>query len=475
MNLDNGLSIKNPFSTGFSSLPVYASATDLTTDISTSATIAGSKFAGRSSLPTDFFAQDYTSQATGSGNPISTDAVKFNTLNGQAPIVIGHRGGGTGYRPEHTVGDFGGDLIGSDNLGIQLGADFIEPDLVVTKDNVLIVRHEPLLATVKTDSNGAIVYDRSGKPVIQEATTNVAIFPEFADRLTTKVLDGKPVTGWFAEDFTLAEIKELSAIERLPQIRTGNAQYNGIFKIPTLDEVIDLVQQTEAETGLKIGIYPETKHPTYFAEAGTYLDGTPIHVNTSQLLIDDLVAKGFTDPDRIFIQSFEVSNLQDLKENIMPAAGVDIPLIQLIDSSGSPYDFVYNNTPTTYADLIKPAGLAEIATYASGIGPDKRLIVPASPKLDSSGNPIDINGDGQISDADRFIGQPTSLVSDAHKAGLLVHPYTFRSDPYFLSPSYGGDPLREYEQFIQLGVDGYFSDFANDGVAARQKVIAGEV
>jgi len=337
---------------------------------------------------------------------------------------------------------------------------------------VLIVRHEPLLSTVKTDINGNIAYDERGKPIIQEATTNVADFPRFASRLTTKILDGNRVTGWFAEDFTLAEIKKLRAIERLPNIRPGNTRYNGLFQIPTLDEVINLARKREAKTGRKIGIYPETKHPTYFAEAGNYLDGTPIHVNTSQLLIDQLVANKYTDPDRIFIQSFEVSNLKDLKENIMPSSGVNIPLIQLIDSSGAPYDFVYNNVPQTYADLITPNGLTQVKTYAAGIGPDKRLIVPAASRLDDNGQPIDINKDGQISDGDRFLGQPTSLISDSHNAGLLVHPYTFRSDSYFLSPDYQGQPLREYEQFIQLGVDGYFSDFANDGYAAKQQAIA---
>ncbi len=397
---------------------------------------------------------------------------KLNTLNGQVPIVIGHRGGGTGYRPEHTIGNFGGDQIGSHNLGIKFGADYIEPDLVVTKDGVLIVRHEPLLSIVRTDNNGNITYDNNGKPVIQEATTNVADFPEFASRLTTKVLDGSRVTGWFAEDFTLAEIKTLRAIERLPSIRPNSTRYNGLFQIPTFAEVINLAKKREAETGRKIGIYPETKHPIYFAEAGNYLDGTPIHVNISQLLIDDLVANNYTDPDRVFIQSFEVSNLKDLKENIMPAAGVDIPLIQLLSSSGAPYDFVYHNVPQTYADLITPNGLTQVYTYATGIGPDKRLIVPASAKLDDNRQPIDINGDGQISDADRFLGTPTSLINDAHKAGLLVHLYTLRSDAYFLSPDYQGQPLREYEQFIQLGVDGYFTDFANDGYAAKQKVIA---
>lgn len=398
---------------------------------------------------------------------------KLNTLYGQPPIVIGHRGGGTGYRPEHTVGDFGRDLIGSHNLGIEFGADYIEPDLVVTKDGVLIVRHEPLLATVKTDRNGKIVYDANGKVTIQEATTNVADVSEFASRLTTKVLDGSSVTGWFAEDFTLAEIKKLRAIERLPNIRPQNTQYNGLFQIPTFDEVINLAKSSEAKTGRKIGIYPETKHPTYFAEAGKYLDGTPIHVNTSKLLIERLVANGYTNRDRIFIQSFEVSNLKELKNQIMPAAGVNIPLIQLISSSGAPYDFVYHNLPQTYADLITPKGLTQVKTYATGIGPDKRLIVPASARLDNQGQPIDINGDGQISDADKFLKQPTSLVSDAHQAGLLVHPYTFRSDSYFLSPDYQGKPLCEYEQFIKLGIDGYFTDFANYGYVAREKAIHG--
>ncbi len=397
---------------------------------------------------------------------------KLNTLNGQAPIVIGHRGGGTGFRPEHTIGDLGGDKIGSDNLGIQFGVDYIEPDLVVTKDNVLIVRHEPVLAAVKTDSNGKVIYDAAGKPTIQESTTNVSNLPQFADRLTTKVLDGQSITGWFAEDFTLSEIKKLRAVERLPLIRPESTQYNGLFEIPTFDEFINFAKQSEALTGRKVGIYPETKHPTYFSETGKYLDGTPIHVNTSQLLIDALVANHYTDPSHIFIQSFEVSNLKDLKENIMPATGVDIPLIQLIGGSGAPDDFVYKNDSRTYADLITPEGLSEVATYATGIGPDKRLIVPTAAKLDSNGKPIDINGDGQISDADRFLSQPTSLIQDAHNAGLLVHLYTLRSDPYFLSVDYQGEPQREYEQFIGLGIDGYFTDFGNDGVAAKQKAIA---
>ncbi|MCX7593981.1 MAG: esterase-like activity of phytase family protein [Fischerella sp.] len=409
--------------------------------------------------------------------PITTPNIyPLDTLSGQDPIVIGHRGGAPGIRPEHTIGDLGGDLIASNNLGAEFGADFLEPDLVVTKDGVLIVRHEPVLASVETDENGNIIYDQNGKPVIKEATTNVANFEKFSDRLTTKVVDGESITGWFAEDFTLAEIKELRAVERLPEIRPESSKYDGFFQIPTLAEYIDFVKEYEAETGKQLGIYPETKHPTYFAETGKYLDGTPINVDTSQLLIDTLVANNFTDPNRVFIQSFEVSNLKQLKNEIMPAAGVDIPLVQLIDSSGAPYDYVYKGINQTYADLITPEGLTEIATYAEGIGPSKRLIVPAA-TVDNNGDgqPDDINGDGEISDADRFAGEPTSLVDDAHAAGLLVHPYTFRSDDYYLLADYKGNPELEYEQFIRLGVDGYFSDFVDDGVAAKDKVTADEV
>ncbi|TBR58727.1 glycerophosphodiester phosphodiesterase [Westiellopsis prolifica IICB1] len=406
--------------------------------------------------------------------PVSTPNIyPVNTLNGQDPIVIGHRGGAPGIRPEHTIGDLGGNLVASNNLGAEFGADFLEPDLVVTKDGVLIVRHEPVLASVKTDANGNIIYDENGKPVILEATTNVANFEKFSDRLTTKVLDGQTITGWFAEDFTLAEIKELRAIERIPNIRPDSAKYDGYFQIPTLEEYINFIKEYEAQTGIKLGIYPETKHPTYFAQEGKFLDGTPINYNTSQILIDTLIANNFVDPDRIFIQSFEVSNLVELENEIMPDAGVDIPLVQLIDSSGSPYDYTYQGIGKTYTDLITPDGLTEVATYAEGIGPSKRLIVPAKTvDRNGDGQPDDINGDGQISDADRYLEEPTTLVYDAHQAGLLVHPYTFRSDSYYLSPDYKGNPQLEYEQFIRLGVDGYFTDFADDGVIARDKIIA---
>jgi glycerophosphoryl diester phosphodiesterase len=283
------------------------------------------------------------------------------------------------------------------------------------------------------------------------------------------------ITGWFSEDLTLAEVKTLRARERIPQIRPDNTQFDDQYEIPTLAEIIDLVKQVEADTGRQIGIYPETKHPTFFASEGTRVDGEPINVDLSQTLIDTLVENDFTDPDRVFIQSFETSNLRELNDRIMPAAGVDIPLVQLISDSGAPYDFVVNGDARTYADLITPEGLAEIAEYAAGIGPSKRLIVPATTvDEDGNGEPDDLNGDGAISDADRTLGDPTTLVADAHAAGLQVHPYTFRSDEFFLSPDYAS-AAEEYEQFIRLGVDAYFTDFPETGDLVRDQVTTDEV
>jgi uncharacterized repeat protein (TIGR01451 family) len=383
-------------------------------------------------------------------SPQNPDVLKqptFGTLNGQAPIVIGHRGA-AGERPEHTLAAY--------KVGIAGGANFIEPDLVVTKDGVLIARHEPMLAVVKLNPDGTIQLDANGKPIVDTTNTSTDIYthPEFADRLKVKTLDGVKVGGWFAEDFTLAEIKTINAIERLPALR-GTTYDKDNLKIPTLDEIIDLVKQYEKETGIKIGIYPETKHPTYFSQQG---------FNTSQLLIDSLVKNNFTDPIRVYIQSFEVSNLQNLKNTIMPAAKVNIPLIQLTGNSGKPYDFVVNNDSRTYADLVSPTGLVDVAKYATGIGPDKRQIVPASTvDKNADGKPDDLNGDGAISDADRVTGTPTTLIQDAHKAGLMVHLYTLRSDPFFLASNYQNDPTKEYKQFIDLGVDGFFTDFPDTG------------
>jgi glycerophosphoryl diester phosphodiesterase len=369
-------------------------------------------------------------------NPAVLSKPTFGTLNGAAPIVIGHRGASGNY-PEHTLEAYKAAIAG--------GADFIEGgDLVVTKDGVLICRHEPMLAVLNAD----------GTLNTTNTSTDIYKRPEFASRKTTKILDGVSVTGWFAEDFTLAEIKTLNAIERLPALR-GTAYDNSGLKVPTLQEVIDLVKQYEKETGKKIGIYPETKHPTYFAQQG---------FNTSQLLVDLLVKNNFTDPTRVYIQSFEVGNLQALNDVIMPKAGIDIPLIQLIGGSGQPYDFTASGNKLTYADLITATGLANTAKYAAGIGPDKRLIVPASTvDKNNDGKPDDLNGDGQISDADRVLGKSTTLIADAHKAGLMVHLYTLRNDSFFLASDYNNNPISEFKQFIDLGVDGFFTDFPGTG------------
>ena len=368
-------------------------------------------------------------------NPTVLSTPKFNTIDGKAPIVIGHRGA-SGDRPEHTLAAY--------KLAIASGADFIEPDLVVTKDGILIARHEPMLAVLNAD----------GTINTTDTSTDVATRANFADRKKTKNLDGVNRTGWFAEDFTLAEIKTLNAIERIPALRGTDFDKDGL-KVPTLKEVIDLVKQVELETGRKIGIYPETKHPVFFQQQG---------FNTSQLLVDTLKAESFTDPSRIFIQSFEVSNLKALKSTIMPAAGINIPLVQLFGGSGQPYDFVVSGDTRTYTDLSTTAGLAEIATYAKGIGPNKQRIIPQlTVDANNNGQPDDLNGDGVISDGDRVLGTPTTLIADAHKAGLIVHLYTLRNESFFLPSTYNGDPTAEYRKFIDLGVDGFFTDFPGTG------------
>lgn len=390
-------------------------------------------------------------------NPDVLKRTDFDTLTGQAPIVIGHRGA-SGLRPEHTLESY--------KLAIALGADFIEPDLVATKDGVLVARHENALAILNAD----------GSVNTSDTSTDVYLRPEFADRLTTKVIDGRTVRGWFTEDLTLEELKTLNAIERLPNLR-GTKFNNDGLKVPTLTEIIDLVKQVELETGRKIGIYPETKHPTYFATQGQRLDGTPININLGKVLVDTLVANNFTDPNRIFIQSFEVGNLRELNDVLLPGAGIDVPLVQLYgNATERPYDFVVSGEDLTYGDLATPTGLRIVNNYADGIGPNKRLIVPAQTvDRDGDGRPDDLNSDGTINDADRVLGEPTTLVQDAHTAGLLVHPYTFRNESVFLASDYNGDPTEEYKQFIQLGVDGFFTDFPGTGDLIRDLYVGESV
>jgi glycerophosphoryl diester phosphodiesterase len=329
-------------------------------------------------------------------------------------MVIGHRGA-SGYRPEHTLASY--------RLAIEMGADYIEPDLVATKDHVLVARHENEIG----------------------GTTDVAGHPEFAGRRTTKTIDGVQVTGWFTEDFTLAELRTLRARERLPGLRPDNTAFDGLYHVPTLPEVIDLVKRAG------VGIYPETKHPTYFDSVGLSLE---------EPLVATLDANGYRGRNApVFIQSFEVGNLKELNRRTR------VPLVQLLDETGRPYDFVVAGDPRTYADLATPAGLAEIATYADGVGPSKNLIVPR----DAAGNLLD----------------PTSLVRDAHRAGLAVHPWTFRKENNFLpadfrqgdpaSPQFlgaTGDLPAELRLFFRLGVDGLFTDNADTAVAARHRLLA---
>ncbi|MBA2747472.1 MAG: glycerophosphodiester phosphodiesterase [Tatlockia sp.] len=358
---------------------------------------------------------------------LGANQVTAATLNGAEPIVIGHRGA-SGYRPEHTLASY--------ELAIEMGADYIEPDLVSTKDGVLVARHENEIS----------------------GTTDVATRTEFSDRLTTKTIDGVPITGWFTEDFTLAELKTLTAKERIPQLRPDSATFDGLYQVPTLQEVIDLAAQKSLETGRTIGIYPETKHPTYFNSIGLSLE---------KPLVATLNANGLTGANApVFIQSFEVGNLQYLRTL------TDVPLVQLYDEATvQPYDFVANGSTRTYGDLLTPEGLAEVAAYANGIGPFKRLIVPAGTvDADGDGKPDDLNGDGVISAADAVLQAPTTLIDDAHAAGLLVHPYTFRREGFFLAPDYSSNPELEYEQFFALGVDGVFSDNPDIAVSVRDRV-----
>jgi glycerophosphoryl diester phosphodiesterase len=269
-------------------------------------------------------------------------------------------------------------------------------------------------------------------------TTDVAQHPEFASRKTTKTLDGVPTTGWFTDDFTLAELRTLRAVERIPQIRPMNASFNGRFQIPTFQEVIDLAKKEG------VGIYPETKHPTYFDSLGLSLE---------EPLLATLKANGLDKrSSKVFIQSFEVSNLQELSKK------TKLPLVQLTGATGQPYDFTAKGDPRTYADITSASGLKQVAKYADGLGPDKNQIVPR--------------------DADGRLLPPTSLIRDAHRAGLVVHPYTFRPENTFLpldfregdDPAARGDQPAELALFFRLGVDGVFADNADTAVAVRRKV-----
>lgn len=365
----------------------------------------------------------------------SDDDKRLPTLDGAAPIVVAHRGA-SGYLPEETLEAY--------SLAIDLGADVIEPDLIATKDGILIARHDPNLAY----------------------STDVASHAEFAARKKTIQVDGETQTGWFASDFTLAEIKTLGAIStdaERPQ------QYNGAYKIVTFQEIIDLVKARTASTGRTIAVYPETKNPTYHRDIGLPLEDT---------LIAQIKAAGWNSKSApIYVQSFEPSSLKYLKSK-----GLETRLIQLIDADDvnlktgaltfaapydRPYDWLKAGDTRLFSAMVTPAGLTEIKAYADGIGPWKRYIITVKGALDASGNVTDINGDGKINEADTTSQPATPLIADAHKAGLFVHPYTFRNEQRRLASDYKGDPKNEYLAFYRLGVDGVFADFTDTAIAAR--------
>jgi glycerophosphoryl diester phosphodiesterase len=336
------------------------------------------------------------------------------------PMVIAHRGA-SGYFPEHTLAAY--------VTAIDMGADYLEPDLVMTKDGVPIARHENALAVVD-EATGALL----------EATTNVHTLAQFAARRVTRTVDGKRITGWFAEDFTLAEIRLLRARERIPRERPANVAHDDRYPIPTLQEIIELAKTRGRELGRTIGIYPETKHPSYHASIGLPLEPA---------LVKILAANGWDDAAApVFIQSFETGNLRALR------AMTRVRLVQLLDARGRPWDFQVSGDPRTYADLASAEGLRAIARYAGGVGPNKALVIARTVA-------------GRLEKASAF-------VRDAHAAGLLVHPWTFRAENAFLPLDYRrgaertgrGDGLGEIEAFLRTGIDGFFTDHADVGAAA---------
>jgi len=312
----------------------------------------------------------------------------------RGPLVIGHRGA-AGWRPEHTASAY--------TYGVQTGADWIEPDLVPTRDHVLVVRHENEISQ----------------------TTDVAAHPEFADRRTTKTVDGRSVSGWFTEDFTLAELKTLRAVERLPALRNRNTVFDGRDEILTFQEVVELARRLSKAYGRTVAVFPETKHPTYFRGIGLELEPRL----ASAIRRNRLTAR------ECVVQSFEPTSLRRM-------TGLGVPLWQALGTTGGPYDL----PSTTYRDMMSPAGLAEIAEYADWIGPDKSSLLG------------------------------TSLLADAHAAGLRVGPYTFRAENQFLPVEFRrgsgasdfGDAFAEYALYYGLGVDAVVTDFPDLAVMARR-------
>lgn len=335
------------------------------------------------------------------------------------PFVIAHRGA-SGYVPEHTLAGY--------FIAITQGADYVEPDLVISRDGALLARHENEIG----------------------GTTDVASHPEFAARRTTKSIDGESITGWFTEDFTLAELKTLRARERLPDLRKANTRYDGAFSIPTFDEVLDLVAAADAQraqaaraAGLppppRIGVYPETKHPSYFAKLGLKFDDA---------MLEALNRHGYSKrSDPVCLQSFEVANLKALRQR------TDLPLVQLVAPSGQPFDFTLAGDKRSYLDLMTDAGLREIATYADAIGPHKWMVV----EFGEAG------------------ARDTGLARRARAAGLGIHVWTLRAENEFLPAALRssgdaaalGDLTTEIHALLDAGITGFFSDHPDLAVRAR--------
>ncbi|MEW2609192.1 glycerophosphodiester phosphodiesterase family protein [Streptomyces sp. NPDC047880] len=313
---------------------------------------------------------------------------------GGGPVVIGHRGA-AGWRPEHTAPSY--------TYAVQTGADWIEPDLVPTKDHVLVVRHENEISQ----------------------TTDVARHPEFADRRTTKTVDGRAVTGWFTEDFTLAELKTLRAVERLPAVRNRNTVFDGRAEVMTFQEVVDLARRLSREHGRTVAVFPETKHPTYFRSIGLPLEPK----------LAAAIRRNRLGGRECVVQSFEPTSLKRMTD-------LGVPLWQALGTTGGPYDL----PSTTYRDMMTPQGLAGIAEYADWIGPDKSSLAG------------------------------TSLVADAHAAGLRIGPYTFRAENQFLPERFRrgsgandfGDAFAEYALYYRMGVDAVVTDFPDLAAIARR-------
>ncbi|MFI0896473.1 glycerophosphodiester phosphodiesterase [Streptomyces sp. NPDC020983] len=333
------------------------------------------------------------------------------------PVIVGHRGS-AGYRPEHTFGSY--------EYALAIGADVVEQDVVPTRDGHLVCRHEPEIG----------------------GTTDVADHKEFADRRTTRTIDGTPTTGWFTEDFTLAELKRLRAVERLPAVRPHNTVYNGRWDVPTFAEVLEWAEKEGRRRGRPVWLHTETKHPTYFRGIGLPLE---------ERLVAQLRQYGRHRADAPqFLQSFEAQSLQRLGR-----LGAQAAKIFLLNGPASrPWDFVVAGDTRTVADLVTPAGLEWIAGFAQGIGPTTDVVIPR--------------------DADGRLQQPTTVVRDAHRAGLVLHPFTARNENQFLpadfrvgtDPNAYGDPIAAFRTWFATGIDGLFTDNADTAVLAREDYLS---